>query len=323
MNPEQRGRAILMLVLGCALWGFSFPGGKVFMAALEQALPGRDSWVFSSLTIGGRFALGALILALFHPRALLKTTASEWRQGIGLGITGGLGMLVQSDGLIYTEASTSAFLTQFTAVLVPIYVVFRDRRAPSPLTLLCVILVMIGVAILGRFDWHALRLGRGELETLISTVFFTAQILWLEKPIFRGNHTGRVTLVMFAVVAIVNAPVFLLHAHAPSDALAVFASVPVFALFAGAAILCSLLAFLIMNRWQPRVDATTAGIVYCTEPLFATAFALVLPALLAAWVGVGRVENETVTTHLLIGGTLITLANVLIAWNPRPAPRIR
>jgi drug/metabolite transporter (DMT)-like permease len=319
MSESQRGRAILMLVLGCALWGFSFPGGKVFMLALEQALPGRDSWVFSSLTIGGRFALGALILWLFHPHAWSKTTASEWRQGLGLGVAGGLGMLVQSDGLIYTEASTSAFLTQFTAVLVPIYVLLRDRRPPPPLTLFCIMLVMVGVAILGRFDWRALRLGRGELETLISTVFFTGQILWLEKPIFRGNHTGRVTLVMFAVVAAVNAPVFLLHAHSPADAFAVFTSVPVFALFAGAAILCSLFAFLIMNRWQPKVDATTAGIVYCTEPLFATAFALVLPSILSVAVGIAQMANETITAHLLIGGTLITLANVLIAWNPQPA----
>lgn len=316
MNEPQRGRAIFMLVLSCALWGLSFPGGKVFMAALAEALPGRDSWVFSSLTIGGRFALGALILWLFHPRALFKTTASEWRQGIGLGVAGGFGILVQSDGLIYTEASTSAFLTQFSAVLVPIYVVLRDRRAPSLLTLICVVLVMIGVAVLGRFDWRALHLGRGELETLISTLFFTAQILWLEKPIFRGNHTGRVTLVMFGIVAVVNTPVFLLHAPSPSDALAVFSSVPVFALFAGSAILCSLCAFLLMNRWHPKVDATTAGIVYCTEPLFATAFALFLPVLLSAAVGIGRIANETITAHLLIGGTLITLANILISWNP-------
>jgi drug/metabolite transporter (DMT)-like permease len=319
IDPAQRGRAILMLVLGCALWGLSFPGGKVFMTALEQALPGRGSWVFSSLTIGGRFALGALILWAFHPRALFKTTASEWRQGLGLGVAGGFGMLIQSDGLIHTEASTSAFLTQFTAVLVPLYVVLRDRRFPSPLTLVCVLLVMIGVAILGRFDWHALRLGWGEIETLISTLFFTGQILWLEKPIFRGNHTGRVTLVMFAIVAAVNAPVFLLHAHAPSDALAVFASVPIFALFAGAAILCSLGAFLIMNRFQPDVDATTAGIVYCTEPLFATAFALFLPSILSVAVGNAPMANETITAPLLIGGTLITLANVLISWNPQPS----
>lgn len=313
----QRGRAILMLALSCGAWGLSFPGGKVFMAALEHELPGRNSWVFSSLTIGGRFALGALVLFLFHPRAFSKTTASEWRQAIGLGVFAGLGMLIQTDGLNHTEASTSAFLTQFSAVIIPLFVAVRYRRLPSPLTMFCVVLVMAGVAVLGRFDWRALRLGWGEIETLISTMFFSAQILWLERPIFRGNHTGRVTLAMFAVIAAVNVPVFVSNAHAASDALAIFASGRIFALLAGLTFFCSLIAFLMMNRWQPHMDATTAGIIYCAEPVYATVFALFLPALLATALGLAGVENEVLTTHLVIGGALITAANLLIAWNPR------
>ncbi len=315
-HSEKRGLAIVMLALSCGAWGLSFPGGKVFMVALEAALPGRSSWLFSALTIGGRFALGALVLWLLHPRVLVKITASELRQGLGLGLMGGFGMLVQTDGLNHTAASTSAFLTQFSAVLVPIYVALRDRRLPSALTFLCVALVMAGVAVLGRFDWQALRLGRGELETLISTVFFTAQILWLERPIFRGNHTGRVTLAMFATIAVVNVPIFLAHAQHASDALALVASGPIFLLLAGLTFFCSLIAFLMMNRWQPHVDATTAGIIYCAEPLYATVFALFLPVLLAAGLGLSGVENETMTPHLLIGGALITGANLLIAWNP-------
>lgn len=305
-----------MLALSCGAWGLSFPGGKVFMAALEQELPGRNSWVFSALTIGGRFALGALVLWLFHPRALWKTTPSEWRQAIGLGLLGGLGMLIQTDGLNHTEASTSAFLTQFSAVLIPLFVALRHRRLPSPLTMFCVVLVMAGVAVLGRFDWRALRLGWGEIETLISTMFFSAQILWLERPIFRGNHTGRVTLAMFAIIAAVNVPVFVFNAHGASDALALVASGPIFALLCGLTLFCSLIAFLMMNRWQPHMDATTAGIIYCAEPLYATVFALFLPGLLATALALPGGGNEVLTTHLVIGGALITAANLLIAWNP-------
>ena len=310
-----------MLALSCGAWGLSFPGGKVFMAALEQELPGRNSWLFSALTIGGRFAFGAVVLWVLQPRALRQLTASEWRQAIGLGLTGGLGMLVQMDGLTHTEASTSAFLTQFSAVLVPFYLALRDRRLPPPLTLFCVALVMAGVAVLGRFDWHAWRLGRGELETLLSTAFFTAQILWLGRPIFRGNHPGRVTLAMFAVIAAVNLPVFVLNAEGAADGLALFASGQIFALLAGLTAFCSLIAFLMMNRWQPHVDPTTAGIIYCAEPLFATVFALFLPQLLATALGLGGIADESLTPHLLIGGTLITLANLLIAWNPGAGSR--
>jgi len=282
----HRTRAIFMLILATAAWGFSFPSGKALMTALGEEVPDRGSWFYSSLVMCGRFTLAALLLWLFQPRAWRHLTANEWRQGIGLGLFGGLGMMLQTDGLAHTAASTSAFLTQFAAVLVPLFVVFRDRRAPSLLTILCVGMVMIGCAILGRFDFAELRLGRGETETLLSTVLFTGQILWLERAGWAGNHTGRVSMVMFATVALVMLPVVLTTAHHSTDLLALAHTGRVFLLFAITTLVCSIFAFLMMNRWQPHVDATTAGIVYCAEPLFATAFALFLPAWLAPWLGI-------------------------------------
>jgi photosystem II stability/assembly factor-like uncharacterized protein len=70
-------------------------------------------------------------------------------------------------------------------------------------------------------------------------------------------------------------------------------------------------AALSQGRWQPSVDATTAGIVYCTEPLFATLFALFLPAILARFHGI-TYANEIATTHLLIGGSLAVGANTTL-----------
>ncbi len=317
--PPTRRFAILMLVLTTAAWGLSFPGGKALLLGANAALPGRDPWFFSSLMIGTRFGLGALLLWLAHPRAFAQIRASECRQGIGLGFCGGFGMLFQADGLAFTEASTSAFLTQFASVLVPLFIAVRTRRLPSVFVMFCVALVVAGVAVLAQFDWHTLRLGRGELETLIGTAFFTAQILWLERSVFRGNHTGRVTLVMFLTIAAILAPIAITHAHRASDTLVLFSTTPMILLLAALTLVCSLFAFLMMNRWQPHVDATTAGIVYCTEPLFATLFALFLPAILARFHGIVY-PNETATTHLLIGGSLITAANLFIALKPHAPP---
>lgn len=311
-SAALRQRAIIMLLLTTAAWGLSFPGGKALMEAMHLALPGRDSWFFAALVIGGRFGLAAILLWIAHPRALAQLTGSEWRQGIGLGLTAGYGSLIQADGLAYTAASTSAFLTQFTAVLVPLAVMIRDRRAPTARTILCVGLVMLGVAILGQFDYHELRLGRGETETLIAAAFFTALILWLERPIFRGNHTGRVSMVMFGTICLSLLPVAWAHSAAPGDFAVLFSTLPTGILFVVLSAVCSLFAFVMMNRWQPHVDATTAGIVYCAEPLFATVFALFLPAWLAPIFGIAY-PNEGFTFHLVVGGTLITGANILIA----------
>ncbi len=304
-----------MLLLATAAWGYSFPGMKVLLAALDAALPGRSEWFFSALLISARFSFAALLLLAVHPRALSQMRASEWRQGIGLGAFAGLGMLFQADGLHYTTASSVAFLTQFSAVLVPLYCVWRDRRLPSARTILCVAMVLAGVGILGRFDWHTMRLGRGELETLISTGFFTGQILWLDHSSFRGNDSGRMSIAMFATVGLVLAPVWIAHSQSLSDATVIFTTPAISALFFSLVLVCSLTAFLLMNHWQPHVDATTAGIVYCAEPLFATAMALVLPIPLGHWLGVAY-ANETFTSHLLLGGGLITAANILISLQP-------
>jgi drug/metabolite transporter (DMT)-like permease len=312
MEGNVRFRAILMLLLATAAWGYSFPGGKALLLALDDALPGRSAWFFSAFMISSRFALAALLLLAARPRALGEMRAAEWRQGIALGIFAGLGMLLQADGLRHTTASAVAFLTQFAAVLVPIYCVWRDRRWPSARTILCLALVVMGVAILGQFDWRALRFGRGEFETLLGTGFFAAQILWLDHPRFRGNHSGRMSIVMFAAIALILAPIWLGKMQAPAQLGALFLRPGFAAVFLSLTLLCSLLAFLLMNHWQPHVDATSAGIIYCAEPLFATAFALFLPLPLGRWLGV-EYANETFTVHLLLGGSLITAANILIA----------
>ncbi len=74
---------------------------------------------------------------------------------------------------------------------------------------------------------------------------------------------------------------------------------------------CTLGPFTLMNQWQPKITATEAGLIYCVEPIFASIMALFLPALLSVWAGLVY-PNEQLTWHLLLGGGLITLANVLI-----------
>jgi len=316
-SPEVRsGRAMVMLMLAAPAWALSFPGGKALVAALEAELPGRSSWFFAALLIGGRFAVAGLFLLALQPGIFARVTRLEWLQGVLLGVCVGTGTCLQADALAYTDASTVAFLTQFGCVLIPLVVFARHRRVPPLITILCLALVVPGVAVLARFDWQTLRFGRGELETLIGSLFFTVQVLALDEPAFRSNDSRRVSLVMFFAIAALLAPIAFSQAHGAADFLALAASWQIFAVFLAMTLICSVVAFLLMNRWQPLVDATTAGIIYCLEPVFATIFALFLPALLGGFLGLAY-PNETVTSHLLIGGSLITLANVLIALQSR------
>jgi drug/metabolite transporter (DMT)-like permease len=239
------------------------------------------------------------------------------KQGLGVGLFAAAGTLLQTDGMQFTDASTSAFLTQFSAILIPAWLAVGGRRNPGVLVWACCALVLVGVAILGHFDWRTLKFGRGEWETLLCSVFFMGQILWVGRKEFAANRPATVTLLMFAVQAVVF--VALAAATAPRlGSLAVpWASPAWVGLTLTLTVVCTIGAFSIMTKWQPKITATEAGLIYCIEPVFASAFALFLPALLSAWAAI-EYPNEHATWSLLIGGGLVTLANVLIQMRPAP-----
>lgn len=314
-NASLHRRAITGLVIVNLFWGLSFPLIKAMGQVQLQVVPASGSWFITALTVASRFLLAAAVMLPLARTQLVTLRAGELRQGVWLGLALGAGLLLQVDGLQYTSASTSAFLTQFYAIMIPVVVAVRTRRAPSPLVWACVALVLAGVAILGRFDLRALHIGRGEFETLLASVFFMVQIFVLEDRRYAGNRTLAVTAVMFATVALVFCALAAVIAPAPSDCLRPWGS-PVWVGFLVLLTLFSTLgSFTLMNRWQPHITATEAGLIYCLEPVFASAMALFLPAFFSRWAGADY-ANETLTWQLLVGGGLITLANVLLQRRP-------
>jgi len=305
-----------MLLLGNLLWGVSFPLIKSLVLLQERLVPGGSSWFLTVSTMLPRFTFGALVLGLICFRAVRTLTRSEFRQGLGLGLFALAGMIFQNDGLQFTSASTSAFLTQFYAIMIPAWLALRARRSPSWVVWLCGALALAGMAVLARLDWHDLKLGRGEWETLISSVFYMGQILWLGRPEFAANRALPVTTLMFVVLATGSGvmSVALAPAGAPMLALWTDPTWLGYTLILTAA--CTLAAFTIMNKWQPFITTTEAGLLYCSEPVFTALLALFLPAWFSLWGGLDYL-NETLGVNLLVGGGLITLANVLIQMKPR------
>ena len=310
LNP-QHARACVWLFIATGFWGLSFPFIKSIWLLQERLVPDASSIFFAALTAGVRFGVAGIIIALFAARTLRHLTRLELTQGLGLGLFGGVGILLQMDGLAHTPASTSAFLTQFYCLLIPLWVAWRQRAAPKLIIIIGSILVLTGVAILARFDWHEFKLGRGEAETLLSTVFFTAQILWLERPRYAANRVSHFTVVMFASTALLVAPVAWFTAPSAGAFVQAYHSRDVLWLVGALTLLCTLASYTLMNRWQPHVTATEAGLIYCVEPLVTSSVVLFLPGWISQLTGINY-ANEIVTPHLLIGGGCITLANVLI-----------
>ncbi len=300
-----------MLVFCTTLWALSFPAMKALALTQQGLLPQTGSWFFTSLSVTYRFGAAGLLLLLFGFRQVRTVRRLEVEQGMLLAVFGGLGILFQMDGLVYTPASTSAFLTQGYCVFIPVWLALVHRQWPSRKTFLCSALVIAGVAVLAGVNVHSFKLGRGEIETLIASLLFTGQILGLNHPRYAANRPLALTTVMLLGTALLSAP--LAGATAP-DAMAflrAYASPAAGGLLAVITLFCTLAAFILMNRWQRHVTPTEAGLIYCAEPVFASLLALFLPGILSRWAGI-HYPNEMLTAPLLIGGGLITLANGLL-----------
>ncbi|HEX4340014.1 MAG TPA: DMT family transporter [Polyangiaceae bacterium] len=308
-SAPREARAGLALLAACALWGMSFPVMKTLNLGASTSSPGIDGVFVAALMVLLRFGLAAVVLIALRP---IVPSRGELVQGLVLGFVTGLGMLLQTDGLSYTQASTSAFLTQGYVVLLPIVSFVTTRRLPSTRVVCCALLVLVGLAVLAQFDPRHLGLGRGELETLAAAVCFTAQILLLDVTPYRSNRAEPVTTTMFAAIALLLVPVVAFTARSATDFTAALSSRGAFWMLAVIVALPTLCSFTLMNRYQKHVTPSEAGIIYASEPVFASSLALFLPALLSA---VARVEygNEHISARLLIGGGLVVVANVLLA----------
>ena len=312
--------AIVRLTLATAAWGLSFPTAKAVMQAQMIAAPGHAEWFHAALILFNRMLLATLIMFVLLGARRRGFTWLEVRQGIELGLFGGLGMLLQTDAQNYIAASTSAFFTQFTCVFVPLTVALRSRRMPSPLVITACVLVMAGCAVLSGVEFGKIRLGRGEWETIVGAALFTGQILCLERVRFHGNDSRRSATVMFAVKGALLAT-FVIAGCMPTETRPevtfhhIYASPGVLVLTPLLVVFCTVYAYTTMNHWQPRVTSTQAGLIYATEPVFASAWALFLPGWFSGFAGIAY-ANEHLTWQLFAGGGLILAANLLLIARP-------
>ena len=201
-----RRQAFQRLLLCTFFWSLSFPAMKALALTQQEILPGAGSWFISSLSVLYRFVFAGGLLLLIAFAEIKTILRREIEQGIWLALFTSAGLCLQMDGLAYTSASTSAFLTQLYCVLIPLWVAVRLRRPPSVKIIFCGALVLGGMAVLVKLNFFALKLGRGEVETLAASVMFAAQILCLEHPRYTANRPVCFTAAMLLATCVFTLP---------------------------------------------------------------------------------------------------------------------
>ena len=322
ISPPSRFAATLWLTVACLCWGWSFCAMPM---ATQVLMPraGEGAWSLLAVVatfIAWRFWLAAVLYAGLNWRALNSFTCADLLGGLAVGLTFAGGIFLQMLGLRYALPSASGFITSMPVVLLPLIQAFWLKRPLRPVSLWVVAigLSLVGLACFGFSAAPAQAVPPfrfyGELLTLCGTFFFTAQILSVDHFGARADPI-KLTLLMFVTTALVATAVSL---AVPGGA-ALWGASGLAALrqerelqvaLVSMVIFSSVLAFHLMNRFQPRLTPTMAGIIYCLEPVFATMWSL----------GLGM---EQMRLNLACGGTCILLALILASCTPPTAANTR
>ena len=337
--------AIVALIGVNVIWGLSFPVMKFLNQEVDHHFNVTGETASIGLRIGSvawmisiRFGLALAMMAIFVRSIISNASALEWKAGAYIGICFYFGLMCQVIGLATIPASRSGFLTSLTAIFIPLFTAMVLRRAPDLFVCSAVAVALLGVGVLTElvaitttglsFTSQALQVwSLGDTLTTVGAIFFTGQILLIDQFGSRVNSSGM-TPGMFAAVIVLAVITFAISVPLASEAKDArwidLAMKPAFFPLLGIlGSVCSLVAFIGMNKYQPYVTATQASIIYSLEPVFASGWALFLPGWISFFTGVSF-ANERWTAPLVLGGTLILLANVIILWPRRwnrPPPK--
>lgn len=272
--------AVTLLVGVTAVWGSTF--------LVVQDVTRRMS-VLDFLA--ARFAVGALVLALVRPRAVLCLNAVGWIRGSVLGLALGLAYGLQAFGLRYTSATVSAFITGLFVVFTPFLAAVVLRQRVISATWAGSVLAVSG---LGLLTLRGISVGPGELLTLGCAVCIALQILgtsaWATGQDPYGLAFAQTLTV--AVVAVVASA-----ATAPRGLDIVPPDAPSWLEVLWTAGLATAAALVIQTWAQTMLSAARAAVIMTLEPVFA--------AVLGFLAGHGLTYRQIFGASLVLGAMLV------------------
>ncbi len=270
--------ALGALVLVTIAWGSTF-------FVIKDALDDIGTADF----LATRFTIAALPLIAVSWRRLMRLSWRQWRTGLGLGVIYGVGQLVQTEGLRYTDASVSGFITGTYVIITPLLMWMIFRRSVSPRTWVSVGMAATGLAVLSLTGMAAG--GIGELLTLMGASLYALHIVFLDRSTDQMDALSLTTLQLIGVAATCSV-VSLPTSRGELPDAGAWTAILYTALVAGA------LTMLLQTWAQGYLSPTRVAVVMTLEPVFATAFAVAM-------------GGESFTVRLLVGGSLILAATLI------------
>ena len=287
---ERMGEILVAVAL--ALRSSSLLFGKIAMRTMGPFL-----------TIGFRFTIAFVIIAILFRRHLTRVDAKTMLHCALIGITFFLAMLTEMMGLKTTPSSVTAFLEGMVVVLVPALACIIHRRLPDKVTVVSALICIIGVAFL-TLKGDRLGFTSGELLVLLGTFWYSLSVMVTDTAAKNDDLmvVSIYQLLFIAIFAFIGAFFFedLRLPQSGSEWGAILAL----------AIICSCVGFTIQPFGQKYITPERAGVLAVFNPLTAAILGVLF-------------LHEKMTPSMLLGSFLILISIVGPAWLEDRAARRR
>ena len=308
-SPEERRRALFILLAVTVVWGWTFVWMKQAISQAEITLgpdgQGAAKGVFLTLRFGAAAALLPLVLPASRKR-------SNWSMGLVLrgGLLGVLlliGFLLQMTALAELSPGVSAFLTSLYVIFTAFLSLFNPRhRHISASLLVGVLLATLGAAFISGPP--QLEFGLAEWLTVLSAFLFACSILMTDSAT-RRYAPSAVSLMSFLTVTL-GAGIYtawvLSQADAPptSELYALLGEYDFWWPLGCCSILATLLALSLLNHYQRMLPPVRAATLYALEPVWGAVISMLY-------------GMEVIDGWLAVGAGALLLGNMIAELGPK------
>ena len=285
-------KAHILLILVTLVWGATFAEIK---DVLDRQL--TSAMLFNAVRM--TFAAFALALLFGFRGKLRGIKRSTLLDGILAGAFLWAGYEFQTQGLIYTTPSKSAFLTGVSVVLVPIFLAVFWKKRTNRWTVLGVTAAFIGLFLLtvpasgGKWLGDLASVNRGDVITTGCSVAFGFQIIFLGRATRRHpfEQIAFLQTITAATLMFLSVPV-IEHPHMQLTTRLVLAIVIT-------GLLGTAVAFTVQAWAQQFMAATNTALIFALEPVFAWITSFVVYGEILGWrAGAGAA--------LILGGVVLS-----------------
>jgi drug/metabolite transporter (DMT)-like permease len=257
----SRFASVCILLIATLIWGTTFVATRLLIAGDRPAL-GPGTLVFC------RFFIAALAFTPAILRSRRWRTPGLWRAGLELSFWLWCGYATQTVGLVYTTVSRSAFVTSLNVIFVPVLTALAGRRV-GWLVWASAAAALAGAGLLS-YDGSTPNVG--DLWTLACAIVWAVYIFRLEA--FAGRFdSAALTAVQLWGVALLAAGWAGGEVAAGGGWGAWSPAVVAGVLYLG--LLATAVTTWLQAVGQRGLPGTHASLIFTTEPLFASAIALV------------------------------------------------